>query len=414
MVKVKKIKENLLVEHSLEFVVESWEEVILNEAIGEDGEKKEGVAFLKLTGICQKGNYPNGNDRIYKTELLAREVKRFQTKMDRGLAMGKVYHPGFFDQGGPVGVTDVSHRLTKLWMEGDLVRGELLVFKTVSGKDVEAITDGGGRIGISSRGYGRMKFYDKAEIGGKKYKDVWVVDENYRLETFDLVLTPSVPTAIMRPVKNESQDEVDDCNEQISKEEGGNNSMTLEELRAQHPGLYNEIHDAAVKEGKTLGVSETKASVIDEHKVVVEAKEREIGELKAGNTVLTTKNEKLTKENTELKAANEKIEAEKLSADIKTSVTDAISKSTYKGYFKEADVIYITSISDSVDVAVKEVASRDKVYESAIATFKATSKIDSGSKKLDTSEDNSDGSTGADKKKADESYADSQRQLAFG
>jgi hypothetical protein len=256
-------KFSLLLEHSVEFVIESYEEVSLCEGEGGDNESQ---TFLKLTGTFQKGNVPNGNKRIYKTELLARETSRFQTRISSGLALGKVYHPGYFDHGGPSGVTDVSHRITKLWMDGDIAKGELLVFKTVSGKDVEAIIEGGGKIGISSRGFGSMKRFDSVTIKGKTFKEIWVVDDNYRLETFDLVLTPSVKSAIMSPVKenintlgkpNEANKNTDTCNENLEEEKkGGIKSMTLEELKKQHPAIYNEVYESGVADGRRLGMSE--------------------------------------------------------------------------------------------------------------------------------------------------------------
>jgi hypothetical protein len=411
--KVKRIKENLLVEQSVDFVVESSEMVSLTEGHDDDDKKGE-QKFLKLTGVFQKGNAPNGNKRIYKTELLTRETNKFQSKINQGLAIGKVYHPGFFDQGGPAGVTDVSHRVSKLWMEGDIVRGELLIFETISGKEVNAINDGGGKIGISSRGWGTMKRFDSVKFNGKEYKDVWVVDDNYVLDTFDLVLTPSVKTAIMRPVKEEDQGENEDksskCDENVS-EGGGKESMTIEELRSLHPELYNKIHDAAVKEGKVLGASDATAEAKKTNEEAISVKDKEIGDLKEANTTLTADNDKLKKENVDLKAENEKAKVEKLEAEIKAAATSAVEKSDFKAYYKAEDIEHIASISSTVEDVAKEIGARDKVYENAIATFKANEKIDTNSKGDDTSED---GSSDADKDKKVESYQNDQRALAFG
>lgn len=394
-----KIREELvlLVEQSLEFIVESHEEVTIYEGDGEGGEKKEGSTFLKLTGVFQKGNVPNGNNRIYKTELLAREVDKFQTRINQGLAMGKVYHPGFWDVGGASGVTDVSHRITKLWMDRDIVRGELLVFKTISGKEVEAITDGGGVIGISSRGYGSMEFYNKFEIVGKTYKDVYSVKDNYRLETFDLVLNPSVKTAFMKPVKkkeNESIGTVDkDCNEikitDEDKPKGGNKPMTMEEFKAQYPEIYNRVHDAAVKEGRDIRIKDLKVELAKEHKTAIESKDAEITALGKDKTTLTAENDALKKENAEYKEREVKAEADKLAVDMKAAVREVVEKSGFKSYFKESDVDHVLSLSTTVEDAVKEATSRIAAVKSTIETFKsANTVIESKSKDLDTSEDN--------------------------
>lgn len=412
-------KFSLLLEHSVEFVIESYEEVSLCE--GDDGDN-ENQTFLKLTGTFQKGNTPNGNKRIYKTELLARETDRFQTRIYAGLALGKVYHPGYFDHGGPSGVTDVSHRITKLWMDGDTAKGELLVFKTASGKDVEAIIEGGGKIGISSRGFGSMKRFDSITIKGKTFKEMWVVDDNYRLETFDLVLTPSVKSAIMSPVKeninalgtkpNEAEKKnTDTCNENLEEmKQGGIKSMTLEELKAQHPAVYNLAHEAGVAEGRKVGESDGKAAVTAEHTKVVEAKDAEIVTLKVSETALTTDNAKLKTENKELKDTNVTLEAAKTENEVKGAVIEAINASAFKDNFGESEIADVCRVVSTVEEAKKEVDSRIKFIESVIEKHAGKKKIDSGSKKADTSEA---GSTNEGDEEADEAaYKKQQREAA--
>lgn len=416
-------KITLLCEWGLDFIVESHDIVTLDEANTVGGDKKE-QTFLKLTGTFQKGNSPNGNKRIYKTELLERELGRIQSRLSRGLALGKAYHPGFFDPGGPSGVTDISHRITKLWMEGDVVKGELLVFRTTSGKDIEAITDGGGKIGISSRGYGSSKFYNKAKVAGVEYKDVFIIDDNYRLETFDLVLNPSVKTAIMFPVKETinnnkvSNDKVDEAlksDKSICKKDnsrGGNKSMTIEELKSLHPELYNNVRDAAIKEGKELTLKDVKATNEAAIISVNEEKASEIKVLKEANETLTSDNVSLKKENEELKVDKAKVEADKLAVDIKVAVTDAINSSDYKKYFKEEDIVNICQVVESTDTAKKEVEARIGVIKNVIGISKSTNTVvESNSAHIDTSEVGSSDST--DKEKNVKAFNEEQRVQAM-
>jgi len=414
---LEEVKFSLLLEHSVEFVVESYEEVSLCEGEGGDNEDQ---TFLKLTGTFQKGNTPNGNKRIYKTELLARETNRFQTKISSGLALGKIYHPGYFDHGGPSGVTDVSHRITKLWMDGDIAKGELLVFKTASGKDVEAIIEGGGKIGISSRGFGSMKRFDSVTVDGKTFKDVWVVDENYRLETFDLVLTPSVKSAIMTPVKeninslnkpNEAKKNTDTCNENLEeKDKGGIKSMTLEELKTKYPAIYNEAYEAGVTDGRRLGVTEAKTELNTEHDKAVDVKNEEIATLKVSETALTKKNVELMAENKELTDTNKTLEAAKTENEVKTAVIEAVSASEFKENFGESEIADVCRVVSTVEEAKKEVESRIKFIESVIEKHAGAKKTDSGSKKTDTSEA---GSTNEGDEEANEAaYKKQQREAA--
>lgn len=403
---LEEVKFSLLLEHSVEFIIESYEEVSLCE--GEDRDN-ESQTFLKLTGTFQKGNVPNGNKRIYKTELLTREVGRFQTRITSGLALGKVYHPGYFERGGSSGVTDVSHRIIKLWMDGDIVKGELLVFKTASGKDVEAIIEGGGKIGISSRGFGSMKRFDSVTIKGKTFKEMWVVDDNYRLETFDLVLTPSVKSAIMSSVKenisalgkSKTKKNTDTCNGNLEEtEKGGIKFMTLEELKAQHPAVYNLAHEAGVAEGRKVGESDGKAAVVADHIKVVEARDTEIKTLKESETTLTKKNEELTVENKELSNKNVALEVVKMKSEIKSVVIAAINASELKDNFSESVIADICKVVSTVEDAKEEVDSRIKFIESVIEKHAGAKKTDSGKKK-DTSEDGSTNEDDANKVKTD-------------
>lgn len=405
-------KEILLIENSLEFVVESYREVSLCE--GDENNQ----TFLKLTGIFQKGNIPNGNKRIYKTELLIRENDRFQTRISSGLALGKGYHPGFFDKGGPAGVTDVSHRVTKTWMEGDVVKGELLIFKTSIGKDIEAIIEGGGKIGISSRGYGSMKRFDNVTIKGKTFKDVWVVDENYRLETYDLVLTPSVKSAIMHTVKESanklnkfSEAKADMCNEKnLEEKKGGIKSMTLEELKAQHPALYNTVHEAGTKEGRKIGESDAKAILIADHIKVIEVKDLEIKTVKESNDTLTSENIKLKTDNKNLIDKNTVLEADKTKDAVKNAVREAINASEFKNHMGETEIVDICRVVSTVEDAKKEVDSRIKFIENVVAKKVGEKKTDAG-KKIDTSEEGSTTENDADKK-VNEEFKKQQRQAA--
>jgi hypothetical protein len=406
MKKSKKNEKDLIIEENLEFVIDAIEEVEVDEAEGDGGEKTK---FLKLGGIVQQGNSKNGNNRVYPTEILVREVKKNQSRIKSGLMLGKVYHPSFFEPGGPSGVKDVSHRMTKLEMDGDFVRGELLVFNTESGTDVGAIYEGGGKVGISSRGRGGMTFQEKVKIGGKSFKDVYVIDDNYELGTFDLVLSPSVKRAIVKKVKSEETEGSNEGNSVEEVTQGGTEEMTLEEFKAKYPELYNTIHDAAVKEGKASASIELKAEhQVDTKNIKDEAKE-ELDGVKAELSEEKSKVESLTKENTDLKEAVSKIEAEKLSADIKEAVVKAVKEAGKRDYFEDKDIEDICKVVEKIEDVKEEVTARVGVIDRAISKYKTKNTTEeSGSISIDTSES---GET-TDKTENDKAYAQSQRAAA--
>jgi len=154
--------------------------------------------FLKLKGVFSEADAVNSNRRVYPKKILAREVKKFQTKINQGKSLGKSYHPGFWDFGGG-GAQNVAVRVLSLEMEGTLANGTLRVLDTVDGKDIQAIVDGGGRVGISSRGWGSSKREDwKNPKTGRVSKNVSVIQDDFELETYDIVLTPSVTKAMLK------------------------------------------------------------------------------------------------------------------------------------------------------------------------------------------------------------------------
>jgi phage shock protein A len=379
---LEELKAGLLLEHT-EFVIES-SEVCESESNGDD---KNGSTFLKLTGVFQRGDTPNGNKRIYKNELLSREVNSFQSRIVSGLALGKVYHPGYFDHGGPSGVTDVSHRVTKLWMDGDLVKGELLVFRTNSGKDIQAIIEGGGRIGLSSRGYGSMKRFDSVTIKGKTFKDVWLVGDDYKLETFDLVLNPSVKSAIMKPLKENINTTIDpphETNEEKNIENTEVNiEMTIEELKAKYPGIYNQVREAGISEGRRVGEGDAKDALLKDHTKVLGEKDSEVKILEKEKEALTKNIEELQ---SQLKELTEKIsvfEADKVQGDIKNTVVETINESSLKDHFGSKEIEDICKVVTCVEDAKKEASARIALIEKVIQ--KNTRTTETGVGAIDTS-----------------------------
>ena len=136
-----------------------------------------------LTGICQRANTLNGNGRMYNEQILRREVKNYQKLIDENRALGELDHP----DSSVVELSKVSHKVTKLWMDGDDVYGKLQVLPTPAGNILRSLVESGVQVGISSRGLGSV-----AEQNG-----VTVVQNDFQLICFDMVSEPSTPGAFM-------------------------------------------------------------------------------------------------------------------------------------------------------------------------------------------------------------------------
>jgi hypothetical protein len=137
-----------------------------------------GPTRLRLQGKFQQCDEQNNNGRIYPKTILENQVKAIQEKIGDRSLVGALDHPS----NDAIHLSQASHLITKLWLEKDgSVMGECEILSTPNGKIVEALINDGVKIGISSRGVGSVS----ESIKGK------VVNEDFKLITFDLVSDPS-------------------------------------------------------------------------------------------------------------------------------------------------------------------------------------------------------------------------------
>ncbi|MCX7726863.1 MAG: hypothetical protein N2053_08435 [Chitinispirillaceae bacterium] len=160
----------------------------------------ESADKLTFRGVFQRADTVNENGRVYPRKVLERAVNEFKKKVEEGRAVGTLEHP----VDGRTKAFEISHRITNIWIsESGEVFGEGIVLNTSRGKELRALLEGGVTIGISSRGYGTVKSVEK---DGRTIQEV---QDDYELETFDVVYDPSTPRAFIsafesRETKTES------------------------------------------------------------------------------------------------------------------------------------------------------------------------------------------------------------------
>jgi len=154
-------------------------------------EESKSTGTMKIAGVFQRADAPNHNKRIYEKKLLVREMKRLDEAINERRLMGELDHPTH----DAVKLGNVSHLVTKLDMRGNEMIGEAEILNTPCGQVAQALIKGGVKLGISSRGMGSL-----TERG-----DYSVVNEDFKLVTFDLVADPSTKGAFPGLV-NESTD----------------------------------------------------------------------------------------------------------------------------------------------------------------------------------------------------------------
>ena len=206
----------LLVEYSVLDKVK-----VINEGTGAN--KK-----LKVRGKFQKCDEQNNNGRIYPRKILESQVKELQGKIAERSLVGALDHPS----NDAIHLSQASHLITKLWVEKNgEVMGEAEILSTPNGKIVEALLKDGVKIGISSRGLGTLS----------EGKDGKVVNEDFKLITFDLVSDPSTKGAF--PELAESMNEnTQKVNRILSKHRKENVFLTLLEAK-----IDEALSEGAVK-----------------------------------------------------------------------------------------------------------------------------------------------------------------------
>jgi hypothetical protein len=154
-------------------------------------EESKANGTMKIKGIFQRADSPNHNKRIYEKKLLIREMSRLDEAIEERRLMGELDHPTH----DAVKLGNVSHLITKLKMSGNDMIGEAEILNTPCGQVAQALIKGGVKLGISSRGMGSL-----TEKG-----DYSLVNDDFKLVTFDLVADPSTKGAFPAQV-NEGVD----------------------------------------------------------------------------------------------------------------------------------------------------------------------------------------------------------------
>lgn len=151
-------------------------------------EEKDGKKQYKIKGIFLQSDIKNRNGRVYPTDVLTKEVKRYNAEfVNKSRAFGELGHP----DGPTVNLERVSHMITKLYPEGKNFIGEAKIMDTPYGKIVKSLIDEGAKLGVSSRGMGSLE----QKNGGN-----YVGSDFYLATAADIVADPSAPDAFVEGI----------------------------------------------------------------------------------------------------------------------------------------------------------------------------------------------------------------------
>jgi len=142
-----------------------------------------------IEGIFMQANKKNRNGRVYPTEILQKEAKRYTTEfIKKKRAFGELGHP----DGPTVNLERVSHMIEELEEVDQNFMGRAKILDTPYGKIVKNLIDEGAQLGVSSRGMGSLK------PGGNGVSEVQ--GDFYLATAADIVADPSAPDAFVHGI----------------------------------------------------------------------------------------------------------------------------------------------------------------------------------------------------------------------
>jgi|TARA_R110001583_G_scaffold141380_2_gene293489 hypothetical protein len=170
---------------------------------------------INFYAILQKSGVENRNGRVYPSDILRREVDRYQDLIKQGRALSELNHP----ESSLVDLERASHRITETFWDGETLMGKIEILTspayhksgvvTCMGDIAANLLRYGVTLGISSRGVGSLK-----KENGKN-----MVQDDFELICFDLVSSPSTPGAYLFKDLDEKELYDESLNEKETPEE---------------------------------------------------------------------------------------------------------------------------------------------------------------------------------------------------
>lgn len=145
-----------------------------------------------LQGICMQAEVKNRNQRTYPINEIQNAVQTLQTDIANQQCYGELDHP--LDSRVSVELKNVSHLFESLQMQGNDAVGRIKILETPMGCIASKILEGGGRLGVSTRGTGEV-----TEGGGVR---------GFMCRCIDLVATPSAPNAMPTSIYESLQQDI--------------------------------------------------------------------------------------------------------------------------------------------------------------------------------------------------------------
>jgi hypothetical protein len=145
-----------------------------------------------IEGIFMQGDIKNRNGRVYPSNVLEKEMKRYNEQFVKTKrALGELGHP----DGPQINGDRVSHLITEMQKDGSNFIGKAKILSTPMGNIVKTFIDEGVKIGVSTRGLGSVRQKD----------GIMEVQNDFHLATVDIVTDPSGPDCFVQGIMENTQ-----------------------------------------------------------------------------------------------------------------------------------------------------------------------------------------------------------------
>jgi len=211
-----------------------------------------------VEGIFQRSDVENANKRVYPRSIWEKELKeqRVTDAISKRAMFGELDHPA----DGKTSLKRVAHLITGLELQEDgNVTGSAEILGTPNGQILKTLFESGAQVGISSRGSGSVQ-------NG-------VVQEDFKLGTFDFVARPSTPGALPRPAGEigskitKEDDDAIDAFVTIDDTDGSNTAVNFDDFLAELDAFDTQLNEDELSAGDLNDVAH---DVIEVHNYVTE------------------------------------------------------------------------------------------------------------------------------------------------
>lgn len=166
----------------------------INDTIDFFTEGKDNEKNLYLRGISIQAEIVNGNKRKYPYHVAESAVNLYiEQKLSKDIASGELDHPK--ENISKINPDRISHKFIEVIRDGNNWITKARILDTICGKQVKNLVDGGIKLGMSSRGFGKTN----------NSNGVAIVEDLYLVSLADIVIDPSAPDAWQQAVYEDKE-----------------------------------------------------------------------------------------------------------------------------------------------------------------------------------------------------------------